>query len=98
MRKIILVFFFVTSVLNAQEFEGIVRYGITYEIKDTSAKSSIKLEKHKKNDSILVAYIKGQDFLKYNSKPKTIDIYDSKSKLVYTIEEKDKYIVTYKPY
>lgn len=85
------------NTLSSQEFEGLVRYGVTYKSNNKSAEQLNKLKKYKFSDSVLVAYVKGEDFLKFSYKPNTIDIYDPETNKVYSLEKGDKYIVVHDP-
>jgi|GEM_PF-3087331 len=97
MIKYIFPLLFFVSTLNAQDFEGRIRYSITYESNDKSSEHLSKLKKYKSSDSVLVAYVKGKDFLKFSYKPNTIDIYNAKTNRVYSLEKDDKYIVVHDP-
>jgi len=96
MIKYLLIIFSVNLSI-AQEFEGIIRYGTKFEVTDENFNLKKKFRNQKESDSAIVAYTRKGSFLKYNYEPKVIDMYDSKTKLIYTIDKNDKYLVTTNP-
>lgn len=86
-------FFGFVSQSFSQDFEGFIRYGASYEVTNTSSDPQriIKKNRLEKNDSVLIAYAKNGDFLKYIQNIKNaIYSYNKGMDLVYTFYKGDK--------
>lgn len=85
------------NLLVSQNFEGVLRYDMKFEIKEGDIIAAKPFRNLKESDSAVVVYTNGDSFLRYNYSPKLINIYDSKTDLIYGIEKGDKYVMTTNP-
>lgn len=92
-----LLILFSMNLLISQNFEGFLRYDMKIETKDGSSEQLKNFGSLKESDSAIVVYTNGTQFLKYNYNPKLINIYDSETELIYSIEKGDKYLMTTDP-
>ncbi|WP_040282599.1 hypothetical protein [Psychroserpens damuponensis] len=94
----LIILFFTINFVSAQDFEGVIRYGVTIEPIEDLVESDQRMEdikkikRKKESDSALVAYVKNDKILKFLYKPLSINIYERNTETIYTIEKNDDHI------